>query len=155
MPVRFSPTQRAADVNRTLKRGRTRTAAATIVTKNPVKEPSGFRAIQYLGSKLRLLDPIKDAIDEVRASDAPVVDLFSGTGVVAHHLSHTAPVVAVDIQQYARALADALVGRRSGSGPVVIVRSKSKHILNGSRAKWRRVVGVAPWKIFSKSSVIS
>ncbi len=68
-----------------------------------------FRPIQYLGSKARLLAPISNAIDSVDPSRGPVLDLFSGSGVVAAHLARRREVTAVDVQEYARVLASALL----------------------------------------------
>ena len=68
-----------------------------------------FRPIQYLGSKMRLLDGIQEAVASVSGPDGSVCDLFSGSGVVSHHLSFHWPVIAVDVQQYARVLAGALL----------------------------------------------
>jgi adenine-specific DNA-methyltransferase len=68
-----------------------------------------FRPIQYLGSKVRLLDAISSAIDAVDATRGPVLDLFSGSGVVGAHLARRREVTAVDIQEYARVLASALL----------------------------------------------
>lgn len=66
-----------------------------------------LRPIQYLGSKSRLLQVITSTIDELDASRGPVLDLFSGSGVVAAHLGRQRPVTAVDVQEYARVLASA------------------------------------------------
>jgi adenine-specific DNA-methyltransferase len=71
--------------------------------------PTAFRPVQYLGSKARLLGPILECIDEVDPSGGPVVDLFSGSGVVAAGLARSREVIAVDIQEYARVLASALL----------------------------------------------
>lgn len=68
-----------------------------------------FRPVQYLGSKARILHAIKNAIDAVAPARGPVVDLFSGSGVVAAHLARERSVTAVDIQEYARVLASALL----------------------------------------------
>lgn len=72
-------------------------------------ERTGFRPIHYLGCKLRVLDAIEAALDDVDASRGGVLDLFSGSGVVAAHLAQSRPVVATDIQEYARILASALL----------------------------------------------
>lgn len=68
-----------------------------------------FRPIHYLGSKLRLLDVIKATIDEIDPSKGKVIDLFSGSGVVARYLSQERPVLAVDIQEYSRILNSAML----------------------------------------------
>jgi adenine-specific DNA-methyltransferase len=76
---------------------------------SPVPGADVFRPVQYLGSKARLLDAIQNAVDEVDASRGPMLDLFSGSGVVAAQLARTRAVTAVDIQEYARVLASALL----------------------------------------------
>lgn len=68
-----------------------------------------FRPIHYLGSKLRVLAAIEQAVDEVDPSGGPVCDLFSGSATVSRYLSQRRQVVAVDIQEYARTLAEAVL----------------------------------------------
>lgn len=52
-----------------------------------------IRVIQYLGSKLKLLDEIKEEIDRVTVNKGIVVDLFAGTGVVASCLARDYKVI--------------------------------------------------------------
>lgn len=66
-----------------------------------------FRPIHYLGSKLRVLDAIERAIDIADPSGGTVCDLFSGSATVSRYLSRRRRVLAVDIQEYARVLANA------------------------------------------------
>ena len=68
-----------------------------------------FRPIHYLGSKLRVLTDIESAIDRVDPSRGPVCDLFSGSATVSRYLSRHRRVMAVDIQEYARVLAEAVL----------------------------------------------
>lgn len=68
-----------------------------------------FRPIHYLGSKLRLLAAIERAVDHVDPSRGPVCDLFSGSATVSRYLSRRRRVMAVDIQEYARVLAEAVM----------------------------------------------
>ena len=68
-----------------------------------------LRPIHYLGNKLRLLDVIEEVVGDVDSRCGPALDLFSGSGVVARRLSRTREVLAVDIQEYARVLAAALL----------------------------------------------
>ena len=68
-----------------------------------------FRPIHYLGSKLRVLQAIEKAVDSVEPSGGPVCDLFSGSATVSRYLSQRRRVVAVDIQEYARVLAEAVL----------------------------------------------
>lgn len=66
-----------------------------------------IRPIHYLGSKLRMLDTIKEAIDRVDESDGMICDLFSGSGTVSEYLMKYYDVVAVDIQKYSQILCEA------------------------------------------------
>ncbi len=68
-----------------------------------------FRPIHYLGSKLRILTAIEQAVDRVDPSGGPVCDLFSGSATVSRYLSRRRRVMAVDIQEYARVLAEAVL----------------------------------------------
>lgn len=68
-----------------------------------------FRPIHYLGSKLRVLTSIERAIDRLDPSGGPVCDLFSGSATVSRYLSRRRQVSAVDIQEYARVLAEAVL----------------------------------------------
>jgi adenine-specific DNA-methyltransferase len=67
------------------------------------------RSVQYLGSKARLVEIIAHAMNELDPSAGRALDLFSGSGVVAAHLARTREVTALDIQEYARVLASALL----------------------------------------------
>lgn len=70
---------------------------------------AAWRPIHYLGSKLRILDSIRAALDEVEPNGLPVCDLFSGSGTVAAALGADRDVIAVDMQEYARVLCSALL----------------------------------------------
>lgn len=84
---------------------------------------ASFRPIHYLGSKARLLDVIEQTLDEL-APAAPVCDLFSGSAVVAARLARRRDVVAVDIQEYARVLASALLRPARVSASEVLARAR-------------------------------
>lgn len=68
-----------------------------------------IRPIHYLGSKLRMIDYLKNIIDEVDSTNGRVYDLFSGSGTVSAFLSHTRSVTAVDVQEYSKILTSALL----------------------------------------------
>lgn len=68
-----------------------------------------FRTLNYLGSKLRLLDFIENKVLEVTPVDAGVCDLFAGSGCVSFKLSRLHPVVACDIQSYSKVIVNALI----------------------------------------------
>ncbi len=70
---------------------------------------SSIRVIQYLGSKLKILDDIKDEIDKITPKDGVVVDLFAGTGVVANFLAKDYKVIANDIQAYSDLISRVLI----------------------------------------------
>ena len=72
-------------------------------------EKKTFRTIHYLGSKLRVLDFIKNVVDEVDPDKGGVCDLFSGSGSVTQHLSSERKVISVDIQQYSNVICSALL----------------------------------------------
>lgn len=68
-----------------------------------------FRPIHYLGSKLRILDFIKDTIDVIDPTNSRVCDLFAGSGTVSQYLGKYRPVTAVDIQEYSRVITSAAI----------------------------------------------
>ena len=71
--------------------------------------PTARRTIHYLGSKLRLLAPIRRAIESVAQPGRPICDLFSGSGVVSLALASDWDVTSVDIQEYSRVLCNGLL----------------------------------------------
>lgn len=68
-----------------------------------------FRPIHYLGSKLKVLPPILDAIRGIAPPGSSVCDLFSGSGTVALALSPGYRIVSVDIQRYSQVLCEAVL----------------------------------------------
>lgn len=68
-----------------------------------------WRPIHYLGSKLRLIQPIASILDELDPNRGVVCDLFAGSGTVASALAPTRSVVASDIQEYSRTICAALL----------------------------------------------
>jgi 16S rRNA G966 N2-methylase RsmD len=96
-----------------------------------------FRPIHYLGSKARLLDAIGSEIDAVDADGGPVLDLFSGSGVVAAHLARTRQVTAVDIQEYARVLASALLS------PARLDSTRIDELVDAARTRAEGVVATS------------
>ena len=69
-----------------------------------------IRSIHYLGSKLRLLEAIKDTIDNVTTKDGAICDLFSGSGTVSKFLLQYRNVISVDIQKYSQVICEASMG---------------------------------------------
>jgi adenine-specific DNA methylase len=70
---------------------------------------SPWRPIHYLGSKLRALTSIEDALSSVTSVGSTVYDIFSGSGTVSSFLAQSRPVVSVDIQEYSRVLNSSLL----------------------------------------------
>ncbi len=70
-------------------------------------ERKEVRSIHYLGSKLRMLDAIEKALQEVIDKPGAICDLFSGSGTVSKYLLHTYDVISVDIQEYSKVLCEA------------------------------------------------
>ena len=68
-----------------------------------------FRTLNYLGSKLRLLDFIEENVRRITPEGSGVCDLFAGSGCVSYKLSRLFPVVACDIQGYSKIICDALL----------------------------------------------
>lgn len=70
-----------------------------------------FRTLNYLGSKLRLLDFIEDKVLDVTPQGAGICDLFAGSGCVSRKLSRLHPVVSCDIQGYSKVIGNALLNQ--------------------------------------------
>lgn len=68
-----------------------------------------IRVIQYLGSKLRIIDEIKDEIIAITEPGDIVVDLFAGSGVVAQALAKDYRVIANDVQSYSSIITNVLM----------------------------------------------
>ena len=92
----------------TLNFGSSSVATDPSKSESPARE-CAFRPIHYLGSKLRVLDEVVAAIDEVDPGRGAVLDLFAGSGTVARALSGSRRVYASDIQEYSRAISSALL----------------------------------------------
>lgn len=75
------------------------------------QDPQAIRPIHYLGSKLRMLDAIREALDGVVTGGGAVCDLFAGSGTVSKYLLRHYDVVSVDIQMYSKVLCEASMGR--------------------------------------------
>lgn len=79
-------------------------------------EDYNFRTLNYLGSKLRLLDFIEHNVQQVTPEGAGVCDLFAGSGCVSYKLSKSHPTIACDVQAYSKVISNALFGCCSVSG---------------------------------------
>ncbi len=68
-----------------------------------------FRTLNYLGSKLRLLDFIEGKVLEVTNEGEGVCDLFAGSGCVSYKLSEHFNVTSCDMQFYSKVICNALL----------------------------------------------
>lgn len=104
------------------------------------EENTTIRPIHYLGSKLRMLDTIKEAVDYADPSNGCVCDLFSGSGTVSRYLSSYRDVIAADIQMYSSVLCEATMTWMDcsiGSKEIVerIINGETRKKLNRSYGK--------------------
>lgn len=76
---------------------------------NSQNDNNKIRVIQYLGSKLRIIDNINDEIKEIADEGSVVCDLFSGSGVVSNKLAQNYTVYANDIQEYSKLITKVLL----------------------------------------------
>ena len=79
-----------------------------------------WRPIHYLGSKLRALPALDQAILNVAPRGEPICDLFAGSGTVSAWFAESRPVTAVDIQEYSRVICEALLNPAHFSVSTVI-----------------------------------
>lgn len=93
---------------------------------NVLNKPNSFRTIHYLGSKLRVLEFIKQIVDELDSERNGICDLFSGTGAVSQYFSSERKVVSVDIQNYSNIICSALLTSSSDE----FTRSFTKYLHN-------------------------
>ncbi|MDU1022887.1 MAG: DNA adenine methylase [Peptoniphilus harei] len=68
-----------------------------------------IRVIQYLGSKLKIVDNISYEIKKIIDEGSVVCDLFSGSGVVSNKLAQDFIVYANDIQEYSKLITKVLL----------------------------------------------
>ncbi|MEA2898486.1 MAG: adenine-specific DNA-methyltransferase [Bradyrhizobium sp.] len=74
-------------------------------------QPQIFRPVQYLGSKLRTLESIAEAVEVVAPRRSRTIDMFSGTSVVSQMLAVLGhEVVSCDSQQSCHVMASAMLG---------------------------------------------
>ena len=111
------------------------------------------RTIHYLGSKLRLLNPIRGAVASVAPVGRHVCDLFAGSGAVSLALASDWNVTSVDIQEYSRVLCNGLAnppedasdggGDLSERATAGSLRSRLRHALSGLLEHERRCMADA------------
>jgi len=103
-----------------------------------------FRPIQYLGNKLRALPEILDAAGNLIGGQGHVVDLFTGTTVVAQGFAGRGyKVSAVDTQRYAVIFAQAMLGIGRKPGESCSFATLSAMGLNQPNSRFRE-----QWKPF-------
>lgn len=68
-----------------------------------------FRTLNYLGSKLRLLNFIEENVSNLAPEGTGVCDLFAGSGCVSYRLSRLFPIISCDIQAYSNVICKALL----------------------------------------------
>ena len=68
-----------------------------------------LRPIHYLGSKLRILEFLREVVEDIAPGPRRLCDLFSGSGTVAQCIAQSRPVTSVDVQEYSRVLCHALL----------------------------------------------
>lgn len=74
---------------------------------------NAIRPIHYLGSKLRMLEAVKSAIDDVDVTQGCMCDLFSGSGTITSYFLNYRDVISVDIQNYSSVLCEATTNQLS------------------------------------------
>ena len=131
---------------------------STIPTQLPLlpglaEEKPGQRTIHYLGSKLRLLAPIRRAISAVAPIGQQVCDLFAGSGTVSLALASDWDVTSVDIQEYSRVICNGLLNQKTKASEEGIVlcdrassgslRSQLRYALGGLLAHERDCIARA------------
>ena len=67
-----------------------------------MKKNYAIKSTHYLGSKFRMLQAIKEAIDKADTTGGAICDLFSGSAIVSEYMLQYRDVVSVDIQKYSQ-----------------------------------------------------
>lgn len=70
-----------------------------------------LRIVHYLGNKTKIINEIKEEISNITSQGEYVVDLFSGSGVVAQNLAENFIVIANDVQNYSKIITSVLLKR--------------------------------------------
>lgn len=80
-----------------------------------------FRSLNYLGSKLRMLDTIGQVVNDLSPDGGVVADLFAGSGAVSRFLSKNRTVISADIQEYSRVICSALLSPSRNTNPTSFI----------------------------------
>lgn len=89
---------------------------------------SDIKTAHYLGSKTRILEPIKAYIDELNTKKGRVCDLFCGSAVVSEFLLPYYDVLAVDIQNYSKVYCEARLKGGNKKWDLNKIQSEIKNI---------------------------
>lgn len=102
--------------------------SAPITSEAAKADYAPYRPVQYLGSKMRVLNEIRAAVAELVAPNAQVVDLFTGSTVVAQALASDGyKVTAIDTQAYAEIFGTALLGVHRVAGENLTLEGLNEH----------------------------
>lgn len=80
---------------------------------------TNFRTLNYLGSKLRLLDFIEEQVGRVTPKGTAICDLFAGSGCVSYRLSQKYAVYTCDIQHYSKVICNAMLQQHTITPSIV------------------------------------
>ena len=83
--------------------------SAEFVSATPGSQAHELRVVHYLGSKLRLLRPIRQAVADIASPGVRICDLFAGSGTVSLCLGTDWDIISADIQEYSRVLCNGLL----------------------------------------------
>ena len=81
---------------------------------------TNFRTLNYLGSKLRLLDFIEEQVEKVSPKGSAICDLFAGSGCVSYRLSQKYAVYTCDIQHYSKVICNAMLQHHTITPSIVL-----------------------------------
>lgn len=115
--------------------------SAPLISEVAKADYAPYRPVQYLGSKVRVLSEIRAAVAELVAPNAHVVDLFTGSTVVAQALASDGyKVTAIDTQAYAEVFGIALLGVYREVGESLVLEGLNEYferqMANPKYAKW-------------------
>lgn len=119
--------------------------SVSTVNEQIIQAHQPFRPIQYLGNKLRALPDILNVAESLIGKSGSVVDLFTGTTVVAQGFAGRGyKVTAVDTQRYGVVFARAMlgIGRQTGESCSFAALSKIglSDLRSDLRQPWQRLV---------------
>jgi hypothetical protein len=122
--------------------------SAPVVDAPPPGPDGPWRPVQYLGSKLRALDHIIEAVQPLVPLGATVWEPFAGSTVVSQALAaHSYRVVAGDALKASGAFATAMLGVGRGEDvPPTALGEKAAEVVDAARAAMAASDEVALWQ---------